>query len=513
MRNNQMANEVNINLGIDFGTSYTKVCIWSDSDTILNKPETINLGGEYPNEGMLPDGVYRYGSDDLVSITKPNDTNLKGSYYRGVKVLLKRKSKEKIDQIEGENINQTYNTEFSLEEIENLCAYYLAQVINKSINKAKSQLEEDKVLAELTPKWTANIGVPVEYYDSPILAYFHRVLHLALQLEQKNLDEIKKDEIPYSELEEHLREIRSVYKDQFEMENHLEELSEYELEKHVSRLIARNDHYNTVLPEIESIVRPFIYNPKGVTEGMYFFFDIGGGTVDGTACYLRPSGRELVPEFFHSTVKENGVDTLRYSRELVFQSNLIEQITQIEHSLAVAGKGDYRINSKGGSKEAIEKQLKSKQNKEDKTILKIMLVKLQLQQQVGEVIMRTKNGYNKPELFPKSKLPLIILGGGAKSPFYKETLPETYYSFKQYRADVPEYELGDLDFDSSDLKMKGVSSEYFDRYLIACGLSYPRVIKSNISRSYYKPKKEDQSKHDGDEWRETPNIGTGRLSS
>lgn len=498
-----MAEEVNFNLGIDFGTSYTKVCIQGDDD--LETSDIINFGGEFPNEGMLPSEVYRYGTNDIVSTTYPNDTNLKGSHYRGIKVLLKNKAQEEIEKKDNKKIAEL---KFSLEEIENICAYYLANVIATAKKTFENTKEGKKRLKGKSPKWTANIGVPVEYYDSPILAYFHRVLYLALQLEQKELEGIKKDAIPYSELEKHLTELRSAYKEQFQMEKHLDDFSQEELKQHVLKLLNRNDKYNTVLPEIESIVRPFSENPKGITEGMYFFFDIGGGTVDGTACYLRLSGRGLVPEFFHSTVKENGVDKLDCSRDLVFSRNLIDQIQQIEDNLPKAGMGDYRINSTGNSKKAVEERIQSKQN-EDKIILKTMLVKLQLQQQVGEVIMRTKNGY-KSELFPKSKLPIIIFGGGASSPFYKETLPETYYTFKQDRAWVPEYQLDELPFDSSGLNMNGLSHDYFDRYVIAYGLSYPKDRKSQISRSYYDPK-EEHSKIDKENERKT-NLGIGRLS-
>ena len=535
-----MAEEVNFNLGIDFGTSYTKVCIQGDDD--LETSDVINFGGEFPNEGMLPSEVYRYGTNDIVSTTYPNSTNSKGSYYRGIKVLLKRKAQEEIDKIA--------ELKFSLEEIENICAYYLANVIATAKKTFENTKECKKRLKGKSPKWTANIGVPVEYYDSPIIAYFHRVLHLALQLEQKNLEKL--DEIPYSELEEHLREIRSAYKEKFEMEKHLEEFSKKEeLKQHVDKLLDRNDKYNTVLPELESIVRPFREKPKGITEGIYFFFDIGGGTVDGTACYLRPSDRDLVPVFYHSTVKENGVDTLDCSRELVFSRKLVDQINQVEDNLPKALIKDYRTNSSGeqrelpglpypesrGSKAAIEERVKSKQNKEDETILKIMLVKLQLQQQLGEVIMRTKE--SNPDLFPKEKpkpeerLKLIIFGGGSASPFYKKTLPETYCTFKQYRAWIPEYgqelnkdgeiEKGDeekykieLLFNFSALNMNGLSNKYFNRYVIAYGLSYPRGSKSTrgsavLSRSYYDSKEENRIENDRDR-REEANIGLGRLS-
>lgn len=559
-----MAEEVNFNLGIDFGTSYTKVCIQGDDD--LETSDVINFGGEDPNKGMLSDGVYCYGTDHLVSTTEPNDNNLKGSCYRGIKVLLKRKAQEEIEKKEKNDNKKIAALKSPLEEIENICAYYLANVIATAKKTFENTKEGKKRLKGKSPKWTANIGVPVEYYDSPILAYFHRVLHLALKLEQKNLEQL--DEIPYSELEEHLREIRSVYKEQFEMEKHLEEFSKKEeLKQHFDKLLDRNDKYNTVLPELESIVRPFREKPKGITEGIYFFFDIGGGTVDGTACYLRPSDRELVPVFYHSTVKENGVDTLDCSRELVFQEKLFNEIKEVEKNLPKALihkdpeiKGDYRTNpsrkeppelelpelpypASRGSKAAIEERVKSKQNKEDETILKIMLVKLQLQQQLGEVIMKTKK--RNPDLFPKEqpkpeeRLKLIIFGGGSASPFYKKTLPETYSTFKQYRAWIPEYgqklnKDGEIEkedeekykiellFNFSALNMNGLSNKYFNRYVIAYGLSYPRGSKSTrgssasdsrgLSRSYYDPKEENRIEYDRD-WRETSNIGIGRLSS
>ncbi|MGI0481345.1 hypothetical protein ACN4EE_11205 [Geminocystis sp. CENA526] len=48
--------KLELNLGIDFGTSWTKVCLWGSDEGSV--PIVIDLGEEKePNKGMFPDGV------------------------------------------------------------------------------------------------------------------------------------------------------------------------------------------------------------------------------------------------------------------------------------------------------------------------------------------------------------------------------------------------------------------------------------------------------------------------
>ncbi|MGI0481346.1 hypothetical protein ACN4EE_11210 [Geminocystis sp. CENA526] len=411
-----------------------------------------------------------------------------------------------------DDLKQRYSPE-KVREIENLCAYFLSQVIctaKKSFEESKNGKER---LKNKIPEWSANLGVPVKYADSPVLAYFHRVLHLALFLSNQ-----KTDNLTYGKLKKILQEPRSNYIQQFNLEDHLENLDLKTLQNFV--LTLRDEEKNTVLSELEAIIRPL-----DNVDGTYFVFDIGGGTVDATSCYLRAKGE---PDFYYTSLKEYGINTLPLPENKVFEEeakNTLQHIEDLSSTLCIAQRawttsksGDYRSNKYKTSKEAVEEKLKSNIGKE-KPYLEMILCQQKIHQQVGDVVISTKRKI--PSITGLRNLSFVLVGGGAKSPFYKDTIMTTWKCFKQENATIPQYEVRFFENPRNKnkqkgLDMNGIPDNYFDRYLVAFGLC---ILDSQKGRanfpSGFKIQIQEESNYkqwdDNDDRGDDANKGTGRL--
>ncbi|WP_017296400.1 hypothetical protein [Geminocystis herdmanii] len=353
------------------------------------------------------------------------------------------------------------------------------------------------------------------------MAYFHRVLHLALFLSNQ-----KTDKLTYGELKKILQEPRSNYIQQFNLEDHLENLDLKTLQDFVSRL--RDEEKNTVLSELEAIIRPL-----DKVDGTYFIFDIGGGTVDGS-CYSlsQKEGRSC----YYASLEEIGINTLPLSEKKVFKEapETLQHIENLSSTLPIAQRswtpfksGDYRSNKYNISKETVEEKLKSNMGKE-KPYLEMILFQQKIHQQVGDVVISTKNrnkDKNRQDITKLNQLSFVLVGGGARSHFYRDTIMATRQCFKQEMASIPPYKIGAFENPrkkdkEKGLDMNGIPDDYFDRYLVAFGLSIPgkasvNKVQDSLPEGFtVEEKSNNQHNWDDnqDDWRDTANIGTGRLS-
>ncbi|WP_017296399.1 hypothetical protein [Geminocystis herdmanii] len=82
----QNEQKLELNLGIDFGTSWTKVCLWGSD--VGSVPIVIDLGEKKdPNMGMFPDGVGIL--PDFKQVTRSLKMQLNSLSYLEVKKILK----------------------------------------------------------------------------------------------------------------------------------------------------------------------------------------------------------------------------------------------------------------------------------------------------------------------------------------------------------------------------------------------------------------------------------------
>jgi hypothetical protein len=154
---------VAINFGIDFGTSFTKVCF---RDVSTEESSLVTLG---TNNGVIPSNVAITGG----RLNLQDDTGRASSQLL-VPYLKMRLARSPIGQslptIDGIDLNDHESTCA-------LASWFLGTVIVRS-QQWMFDHERDR-LKNKVPIWSANVGVPVEHYDSEALETFRSVLGVA----------------------------------------------------------------------------------------------------------------------------------------------------------------------------------------------------------------------------------------------------------------------------------------------------------------------------------------------
>jgi hypothetical protein len=123
--------------------------------------------------------------------------------------------------------------------------------------------------------WSANVGVPIEHFDSDKLKTFETVLGVARLW-------AKRGEIPRTLIDAI---------DAFGT-------TEARLEEAVTDFHA--------IPEIAAAVQSFVMSREAV-PGIYVYFDIGGGTVDGVAFNFTNDNGERRINFYSGKVEPLGI--------------------------------------------------------------------------------------------------------------------------------------------------------------------------------------------------------------
>ena len=212
------------------------------------------------------------------------------------------------------------------------------------------------------------------------------------------------------------------------------------------------------VPEIAAAIQSFVTSREAL-PGIYVYFDIGGGTVDGvTFKYLNWNGERRI-NFYSGKVAPLGV-------------------------VAIASR------VAGANLESVEASII--RNKLTPTLReKFEPSRKEVQQLVADVIMTAKRKDDRnwqrdviqdtsrprrtlARLDPSDMIPLSIFvgGGGVGSKWYEETILSTHGNFAQINAGVPPYELTEVP-KPDDLDMNGLDDDGFRRLAIAYGLSVP----------------------------------------
>jgi hypothetical protein len=228
-----------VNIGIDFGTSYSKICF------------ELNRVFEFfvlDNTKYIPSVVYY-------------DYLQKQLYFEEPKNI---KNIEKIEYFKYSMINDSlprkkyiFTTEVK-ERPELLCSmFYLACLIKET--KAYIIRYYNK---ESTVDWNINMGVPVDNYTNKNKLLYDKILHLAIKLSDSTI--ITKNNCPLEFL------------DAFFQEN-----------KAISIPCFQKSPYNT-LPELYAECLYFLQD-RNVLNGVYAVVDVGGGTVDMAVIHKESS--------------------------------------------------------------------------------------------------------------------------------------------------------------------------------------------------------------------------------
>jgi chromosome segregation ATPase len=405
-----------LNLGIDFGTSFTKVCfrdIAQDrSEIVIFSDRGIDL-----NEAIIPTKIGIATDGTLITgLTTTEWENRDRDIEKSIEFIKMRLLDLDITQ-QNEYWRLEHFSELdSSETIENLCAYYLCCIIKRTqawIRQYKPDLILDRQV-----EWTANIGVPVEYYDSPALDRFEKVLSLAWLLSSEPLTE----SFTIETLGDRLQHLRT-------------KLTEKSLDCHA-------------IPEISAEAWSFV-NAVGSREGFYVFFDIGDGTLDGASFHYWRDGGEVKVDFYSSVVKPLGLNAISQAlaAELDVSSVQVQQIITGENYLVLP-------------------EIKSSRSRR------------QIQQLVGRVAIEGKDNISNcqtifKEFFLKDGLNMFIGGGGSQTSFYTNTILNTHTDFQHQNMGISNYNHKPIPI-PGDLDLNGLKEEKFNRFAVAYGLSIPQ---------------------------------------
>jgi predicted nucleic acid-binding Zn-ribbon protein len=406
---------LDLNLGIDFGTSFTKVCFRdiarerSEVVTFSSKETELSEALLPTKVGILPDGTL------LAGLTRSEWDRLEQYLQASVEFIKMRLADLDLSQ-ESEEWRLEHLPELDQPEIvENLCAYYLSRVIIR----AQSWIRSNKSELVLNQKiqWSANVGVPVEYCDSPAIARFEKVLSLAWLLSNEPQTEL----FTLESLGKYLEQLRS----------------------HIDR----NPIDCHAIPEISAAVWSFL-NSREADEGFYTFFDVGDGTLDGVSFrYWRYDGEPKV-DFYSGFVKPLGVSAIvkPLAQEL--------QKPELEVKRFIFNSPESDVTSVNSTKS-----------------------RKSIQQLVGRVVMEgyQKHGTHRPvfkDIVVQNGLSIFISGGGGNTHFYQQAIVSTHSDFQHQRAGIPSYKPRIIPT-PKDLSLNGLNLEVFHRFAVAYGLSIP----------------------------------------
>jgi HPt (histidine-containing phosphotransfer) domain-containing protein len=416
-----------INLGIDFGTGFTKVCfrdLASDRSEIVTFTETDEADLEQAllctKVAILKDGTLLTGltAAEWAESKQPIQKTIEFIKMRLAHLDLPEEAEWRLDQVPELDDPET---------VENICAYFLSTVITR----AQEWIQQNRadLFVNQTTRWSLNTGVPVEYCDSPALARFQRVLSLAWLLANTPSSQQLLTINSLNQLGSHLR--------QWMQHSHDEPL----------------DCFTT--PEISAAVWSFL-NSGQAEEKFYIVFDIGDGTADGVSFrHWREDGEPQI-DFYSGYVQPLGVTAFsqQVAKELNTSTKTIKHI--------IWGW-----------------QLDAHSDHDNQNTVKNSNVRKRLQKLVGEVVMQGTQKHkahrpivNKDDL--GSQLEVFMGGGGSHSPFFYETIGSTHKDFRQDMAGIPSYQVRPIPVPKNTL-MNGINSKEFHRFSVAHGLCMPEL--------------------------------------
>ena len=413
-----------INLGIDFGTRFTKVCARSEGVGVA----VCDFNGDGVDGAVLSSAV-ELRTDGVASVPAPGRTPDENRAIQRPKMALAARTELEL----GPSIEGRFDQTPVL--ISALAAFYLSSVIGR----AKSWIEEHWRLhigsREIT--WSANVGLPVAICDSPTAPVFQEVMSVAWQWAEQGFGG---GTIP---------ELVDAY------------------EKCDARANPKMSPCQ-IYPEIAAAVLSFATS-RSVVPGIYIYFDIGGGTLDGVAFNVRRQSGDVLIDFYSGNVESLGIDAIadEVSRRLAKEGEFEASRSKIKRILLETSSHQtsrafrsyilpVRKLIAGVIVEAKRKDSRDWRSGSFQDLIETESLRRFLSVDEGRL---------KP-------LKIFIGGGGVGSPFYHFAIGGTYENFKHGNYGIPPYSLIEVP-PPPDLEMGSIDAHAYHRFLVAYGLSVP----------------------------------------
>jgi hypothetical protein len=396
---------IGINLGIDFGTSFTKVCF---RDTGAESSGIVRFDVKSSKEAIIP-SIISVGQD--------------GSLYMGHRAPSNATSIRYLKmRLAGVPIDTSLEPPSGIDLADDvtcraLSAWFLANILLEAqsyvMHAEEARLRNRRVM------WSANVGVPVEHYDSPVLAIFEKVLGIAWSWSAVGA------------LPKTVPELIQTYRS----------------EEGASDQKTSDFH---AIPEIAAAVQSFVISREAVPD-FYVYFDIGGGTVDGVAFKYQNSDGERKVHFYSGKVSPIGMSVVEGKCPDILASGSSAPLDN-------KTRGDLKLQLQ----QLVGEVIMTAKTKDGRNWQRELIQRQQT----------TRPSWRPLQESDMSPLVFFLGGYGANSDWYQSGISATYTDFQHKNAGVPPYKLVQVP-PARDLDMAGLPKGEFIRFAIAYGLSIP----------------------------------------
>ena len=411
---------LSVNIGIDFGTTYTKVCY---RNLGLEKSEVIAFRKPMQDDvspAMIPSEIL-IGINGEIIAGVPRDPEQGPEYTKvdAIKIRLANLDPEVgLESFQFAPLKHYGDAK----GIEVLAAIFLANVLISSRNWLRKNRSEMFVGRDV--KWSASVGVPVRVFDSPAIKRFNKVLENAWHLAGEREDPISNIEMAGAILDQ------------------------------VNAQGYKSPGDAHAYPEIAAAILAFVVSPSA-KDDHYLYLDVGGGTLDSVSFSLqRPEGQKRV-DCYTAELQPLGVEAiLSRNTELDIEAMrivMIEGSTEPKFSSALS-KEEKDIHSQ------VAKLVMGTKKK----------VRGWTQAEVNpDWYQSYKAGRRQKE---RGTLPVFIGGGGGRFKFYNTSILGTHETRVLNNFGIPQFDFFKVPY-PSDLDLGSIPDEDFDRFSIAYGLS------------------------------------------
>lgn len=445
--NGHQGRALRINLGIDLGTSFSKVVYRLGGESF---PVCFGARRNHVEDYLLP-SVVAIGSKAIKCQFEVEDqTKLsKAALIPNFKICLtcERGGGESdctITKCGLSNLKFGYlPDEVINEEASFLTAFYLAKLIARIKTAVRNQLPEREIPSDITVKWSANLSVPDKFFDSKVADGFRESLENAWLMSELFLahpDFFNKTESAIS----------------FLAAKNLHEEIKLELSS------KGQDFDCFIYSEIGAEVASVTLSPTS-EEGLYVLVDVGAGTVDASVFRFRRISGESVQETYAANIFKLGAAQIDVRANLSFRRKSLNWLRQIKENI-------FRLNPNEALLHITE-EIKSAENG----------VTAELKEKLITVYRDAFAKQRDVETW--TQLKLVMGGGGSSIKSYGDTARQ---AFSPKLKDSKLIEFSELKV-PRDFQMGSIPPNSFHRFAVAYGLSrdlieLPEMVSSkNIS--------------------------------
>jgi hypothetical protein len=423
--------EMRIRLGIDFGTSFSKVAWRMSEDTCY--PLCF---GEHPNslEDYLVPSVIAFDSDNLLAGFETKNQSHKIPNF---KICLACESSSRKNC----NLKKCSLSDWETRALPPECkdveaafvtAFYLAKLLNLSKLRVRREFQSDGRSPNTVVKWSVSVPVPEKYIeDSPVAASFEETLKIAWLMAE-------------------------VLAEMPEMKNISTLFSCFKTAKEFVVECQENGRKFdcSVYPEVGAEVASITMSPTS-EPGLYAFVDIGAGTVDASVFrFYRDDGDAHRPPYAAEVFNLGAAHFETKAQQFCpnHPKDLIKSVKERNYPIALEN---------------------SETLKEIKRALRFIAGKInrKTEEKLTQVF---REGYNKEPLVDRWRDLKLVLGGGGASLITYRKAAKKAFSIKEAKEHQEPPQTVELNV-PNDFKMTYLSTTHFHRFAVAYGLSWGKV--------------------------------------